>query len=77
MEYGIVDIFSGAVGEEVKIGSIDVGCTANFSRESAMPVQIPQQPANTRISCRLSDNTTNVQTVRIKLYGHVYSTSLT
>lgn len=75
--YGIVDIFAGAVGEEIKIGTIDVGRTANFSRESAMPVQIPQQPANTRISCRLSDNTTSAQTLRIKLYGHVYSTSLT
>jgi hypothetical protein len=75
--YGVVDIFAGAAEEEIKIGSIDVGRTANFSRESAMPVQIPQQVANTRISCRFSDNTTSSQTLRVKFYGHVYSNSLT
>ena len=75
--YGIIDIFAGGAGEEVKIGAVDVGRTANFSRESAMPVQIPQQPANTRISCRFSDSTTSPETVKVKFYGHVYGTSLT
>ena len=70
--YGIIDIFAGGVGEEVRIGAVDVGRTANFSREAAMPVQIPQQPANTRISCRFSDSTTSSETVKIKFYGHVY-----
>lgn len=75
--YGVVDIFAGLAGAEEKIGAVDVGRTANFSRESAMPVQIPQQPENTRISCRFSDSTTSARTVRVKFYGHVYSTSLT
>lgn len=75
--YGIVDIFSGAPGAEVKIGSVDVSRTSNFSQEGQKPIQIPQQPANTRISCRFSDSTTSAQTIKIKLYGHVYSTSLT
>jgi hypothetical protein len=70
--YGVVDIFAGLAGNVVKIGAIDVGRTANFSRESAMPVQIPQQPANTRISCRFSDSTTSPQTLRVKFYGHYY-----
>ena len=60
--YGVIDFFSGAPGALVKIGSVDVGRTANFSRESAMPLQVPQQPANTRISARLIDGTANPQT---------------
>jgi len=75
--YGVIDIFAGPALGESKIGSVDVGRTANFSRESAMPVQIPQQPANTRISCRFSDSTSSARTCRVKFYGHVYGTSLT
>jgi len=74
--YGVIDIFAGPAEALVKIGAIDVGRTANFSRESAMPVQIPQQEANTRISCRFSDNTTSARTLRVKFYGHVYSNTL-
>lgn len=74
---GIIDIFAGPALSEVKIGAVDVVRTANFSRENAVPVQVPQQPANTRISCRFTDSTGSSRTVRIKFYGHVYSTSLT
>jgi len=75
--YGIIDIYSGLAGAEVLIGSVDVNRTANFSREGYAPVQIPQQPANTRISCKFTDSTSSAQTVRVKFLGHVYSTSLT
>ena len=75
--YGVVDIFAGAIGAEVKIGSVDVTRTDNFSQEGNKPVQIPQQPANTRISCRFSDSTSSARTCRVKFYGHVYGTSLT
>jgi hypothetical protein len=75
--YGMIDIFAGLAGAEVKIGAVDVGRTANFSRESAMPVQVPQQPANTKISAGFSDSTTSARTVKVKFYGHVYGTSLT
>jgi hypothetical protein len=75
--YGVIDIFAGASGSEVKIGAVDVVRTSAQSRENAMPVQIPQQPANTRISCRFSDSTTSARTVLVKFYGHVYGTSLT
>lgn len=74
---GVIDIFAGAGGSEVKIGAVDVVRTSNFSRENPVPVQIPQQPANTRISCRFTDSTTSQRTVRVKFYGHVYGTSLT
>lgn len=74
--YGEIDLFSGAVGEEVQInspyGAADVVRTSNFSREGSVRIQVPQQPANTRISCRFSDSTTSQRTVRVKLYGHVY-----
>lgn len=75
--YGIVDIYAGAAGFEVLIGSVDVVRTATSARESAMPVMIPQQPANTRIGCKFTDSTSSAQTCRVKFYGHVYSTSLT
>jgi hypothetical protein len=73
---GVIDIFAGPAPSEVQIGAVDVSRTTNFSREGAMPVQIPQQPANTRISCRFSDSTAQARTVRVKFYGHVYDTSL-
>ena len=75
--YGVIDFYSGLSGSEVLIGSIDVVRTANFAREGFAPVQIPQQAANTRISARFSSSTVNADTVKIKLYGHVYSSSLT
>ena len=74
---GVIDIFAGESGSEVKIGTVDVVRTSTFSRENPVPVQIPQQSANTRISCRFTDNTTSSRTVRVKFYGHVYSNSLT
>ena len=74
---GVIDIFAGPALSEVKIGSVDVVRTANFSRENAVPVQVAQQPANTRISCRFTDSTGSARTVRVKFYGHVYSGTLT
>lgn len=74
--YGIVDIFSGLAGAEVLIGCVDVSRTDNFSQEGQKPVQIPQQPANTRISCRFSDSSSSAQTCTVKFYGHVYSATL-
>lgn len=70
--FGVIDIYSGAIGEEVLIGAVDVNRTVNFSREGTAPVQISQQPAGTRISCKFSDSTTSSRTVRVKFYGHFY-----
>lgn len=70
--FGVIDIYSGASEAEVLIGSVDVNRTINFSREGTAPVQIPQQPAGTRISCKFSDSTTSARTVRVKFYGHFY-----
>lgn len=75
--YGVIDIFAGSIGNEVKIGAIPCSRTDNFSSETFAPVQVPQQLANTRISCRFTDSTTSARTVNVKFCGHVYSTSLT
>ena len=74
--YGVVDIFSGAIGEEVKIGAIDISRTSNFTQEGQKRIMVPQQPANTRISCGFSDSTSSAQTVGVKFNGHVYGTTL-
>lgn len=74
--FGIIDIFAGAPGAEVLIGAVDVYRSSAQGRDYPMPVQIPQQAANTRISCRFSDSTTSARTVSVKFYGHVYGTSL-
>lgn len=74
--YGIIDFFKGGVGQEIRIGSVDLSRTLAFSREIAVPLQVPQQVANTRISARFSDSTASSRTVGVKLYGHVYSSTL-
>ncbi len=75
--YGVIDIYAGPVNSESLIGSVPVTRNAALTLEGFAPVQIPQQPANTRISCKFSDSTSSAQTVRVKFLGHVYSTSLT
>ncbi len=74
---GIIDIFKDVAGSWVKIGPLtDVVRTTNFSREGDSMVQVPQIPANTRLGARFSDSTTSARTVRLKIKGHVYGTSL-
>lgn len=75
--HGVIDIYAGGIGEEVKIGSVPLSRTTAFSSETFAPVQVPQQTANTRISCKFSSSTVNADTVLVKFTGHVYSGSLT
>ena len=42
-----------------------------------LPIQVPQLPGDTRVSARFTTSTTNADTVRVKFYGHVYSSRLT
>ena len=72
---GVIDIFAGP--DLIRITSIDVSRSTNFSREVQMRIQVPQLPANWRVGCRFTDSTANPQTVKVKLQGHVYSDSLT
>ena len=73
---GMIDFYAGPIEAPVWIGAVDVVRTSNFSRENAMPLQVPQQPANARISARFSDSTTSTRTCRVKVYGHVYADSI-
>ena len=76
--YGMIDLYKDTGGVWEKIGPCcDVVRNSNFTRENWARVQIPQQEANTKIGARFSDSTSSQQTVKIKLIGHVYSTSLT
>lgn len=55
----------------------DVVRTTAQSREYPSPAQVPQQPAGKAIGMAFKDNTTGAKTCNVKLYGHVYGTSLT
>lgn len=68
-----VDIYSGESGSEVLIGATRSHRNTNQSRESANRIQIPQQVAGTRISCRLSDSTSGTITVAVSVEGHYYA----
>jgi len=75
---GIIDLYGDNGSGWVFIGPLcDVVRTSNFSREDQIRVQVPQLPANLRLGCKFRDSTTSIRTVRIKIYGHVYSDSLT
>jgi len=67
-----VDLYAGESGSEVLIGSVPAVRNAVQSQEGSAKVQIPQQPANTRITARLSSSTTNATTANIKVVGHNY-----
>lgn len=69
-----IDIYSGEVGSEVLISSTKATRTAVQSQNGPKRIQIPQQVKNTRISCRLSDNTAGSITCRVSFEGHYYST---
>lgn len=54
------------------IGSIVFSRSANFSQEAYVPVQIPQQPAGTKITAKLAGSGTGTSNCGIKLVGHYY-----
>jgi hypothetical protein len=68
-----IDIFKGTAGNEVKIGSVRASRTTSQSRNGPAPVQIPQQVANERISCRLASSTVNATTCKVNFSGHYYA----
>ena len=68
-----IEIFKGASGSEVKIGSVRADRTTNQARNGPQPVQIPQQESGERISCRLSDSTSGALTCEVSFSGHYYT----
>lgn len=67
-----IDVYSGNVGSEVFLCSVGTQRTSNFSREGAFPLQIPQQEAGKRISCKLSSSENSVRTCGVFTLGHYY-----
>ena len=72
--YFVIDIYSDTGGGNVWIGAVRGFRTSNFSQEIPKKVQIPQQPAGAKISCKLSDSTAGTITCAVSFEGHYYST---
>lgn len=68
-----IDIYAGGAGSEVLIGGTRASRTTNQARNGPSRIQIPQQPANTRISCRLSSEEVDVTTCKVSFEGHYYA----
>jgi len=66
-----LELYSGTVGNEVLIGSIAFSRDSNQVQTASQPIQIPPQPANTRITARLASGTGS-DNVDIKFYYHEY-----
>jgi len=69
---GVVILYQGAPGAEVEMCAIDVTRTSNFIQEGPTPIQVPQIPANARISAKFIDSTSGAQSCAVKLRGHTY-----
>lgn len=67
-----INIYAGAAGNEVLIGATRSQRNAVQSRENANRIQVPQQAAGTRISCRLLDSTAGQLTCNVSFEGHYY-----
>jgi hypothetical protein len=67
-----IDIFAGAAGSETRIGATRSQRNAVQSRENANRIQIAQQPAGTRISCRLNNSEAAAITANVSFEGHYY-----
>ncbi len=68
-----IDIYAGESGSEVLIVSTRATRTAVQSFTGPKRIQIPQQPAGMRISCRASDSTAGALTCVVSLEGHYYT----
>ena len=69
----VVDIYAGGAGSEVLIGRTRGFRTSTFTTSQAKRIQIPQQPAGTRISCKLSDSSAGTITADVSFEGHYYA----
>ena len=67
-----IDLYAGNAGEEVLIWSGRATRTTVTSPNGSHPLHIPQQPAGTRISARLSDSTAGALTCQASVEGHYY-----
>lgn len=69
-QYELV-LYSGAAESEEEIGRVVLAKTSNFAQGGAVPIQVPVQSPNTRISAALASKAGS-STVDVKLYYHEY-----
>lgn len=65
-------LYSGAEGSEEEIGCVRFTRASNQTGASNVPIQIPFQHANTRISAKLASKSGGSDTATISLYYHIY-----
>lgn len=68
-----LNLYSGASGSEVLIASIAFFRDSIFAQEGNLPIQVPIQAANARISAKLACGDGDGATCRIKTYYHTYA----
>jgi len=68
-----IRVFSGAAFSEVEIGRVAFSRTAAQDRSSVyIPVQVPPEAANSRISASLACKAADERTCEVKFYYHTY-----
>jgi len=63
--------YNGGIGSEVEIGRIRTDRSSATSGISNVPIQIPAQPGNTRISAKVASKSGG-DNVKISVYYHLY-----
>lgn len=66
-------LYGGLGGAEVEVGRVRTSRESATSGITNVPIQIPPQMANTRISAKVASKTGNGDTVTISFYYHIYS----
>lgn len=66
-------LYKGTVGNEIEIGRIRTDRESATSGVTNVPVQIPAQDANTRISAKVASKSGGADTVTISVYYHLYN----
>ena len=65
-------LYKGALGAEVEVGRVRTTRDSATSGITDVPIQIPAQPANTRISAKVASKTGGGDTVTVSVMYHTY-----
>ncbi len=68
-----VRVYAGAALSEIEIGRVSFTRNAANDRSATyVPIQVPPQPGNTRISMSLACKSADARTCEVKIYYHTY-----